>query len=394
MEKAVGMETALFGGPPELGNLLKLATGQINFMSIFALPLFEGVADLLPQISFAVQQIQSNRTIWQEIADQERRRERLLTGGKSDIARSPRSVSPAPPERQVDGAGDDLPVSSVQENGVGGNTATNVRITLDQPPNSLVYSPSPVAQKQVAENQVDLSKTTVSGFHTPSQRSSVVDQLQRISSVPDMRFESRECALAARGDAQQNRKSYSSGHASLPCSSHGVGRDTRTQSASTCTNTVATPVSPATNATSFVTVDSGDEREPPVYGLSSNDLDPREDENASRPSSSDLYAVMDRQRFESSNHNFYCPQPPRTSQRIEDFGKNHHVMTAILGNGVHSGGSSPVDHDSLKRENGVRFDPQPTFLPRALTKRKSRLRLAFWRRKEPHLHHQRMSGEI
>jgi hypothetical protein len=40
-----------------LGNIYKLATGQIGFMSIFALPLFEGVSDILPDLKFTVHQI-------------------------------------------------------------------------------------------------------------------------------------------------------------------------------------------------------------------------------------------------------------------------------------------------------------------------------------------------
>lgn len=77
MEKEVGMETALFGGPPELGNVYKLATGQIGFMSIFAIPLFEGVSDILPQLRFTVEQIRSNQSRWHYYADREKRRQSL-----------------------------------------------------------------------------------------------------------------------------------------------------------------------------------------------------------------------------------------------------------------------------------------------------------------------------
>lgn len=348
------METALFGGPPELGNILKLATGQISFMSIFALPLFEGVADLLPQMAFAVQQIQSNRTIWQDLADRERRKS-LLPDPESDVARSPRSVSPVAArshEPRVDGTGDQVSASSPQDKDV---SATHVKITFDQPP-----------------DQKHLSITTVS-----AKPNDTTDQLPRITSVPDMRVD----------NAEPNRKSYSSGHVSLPSSSHGAGRDTRTQSASTCSNTVMTPVSPATNATSFVTIDSGDERDPTVYGLSTSDLGAVENENPSRPTSSGLYAVMDRQRYEAPNKGVYFQQRFHASHRIEDYGKKHHVMTAVVGHDINSRGSSPVDHEP-KPGNCVRFDPQPTFVPKALLKRKSRLRLAFWRRKESNLQQQ------
>ena len=91
------METALFGGPPELGNVYKLATGQIGFMSIFAIPLFEGVSDILPQLKFTVEQIRSNQSRWHYFADLEKRKQSIQADGRLlDYAspRSPRSQSP------------------------------------------------------------------------------------------------------------------------------------------------------------------------------------------------------------------------------------------------------------------------------------------------------------
>lgn len=107
MEKEVGMETALFGGPPELGNIFKLATGQIGFMSIFALPLFEGVADLLPQMSFTVDQIRSNQSVWRTLADKETKKKGLLAAAANEGAISPRTHSP-----QHDGKSDRAPTGS------------------------------------------------------------------------------------------------------------------------------------------------------------------------------------------------------------------------------------------------------------------------------------------
>ena len=53
MENQIGMETTLFGGPPEIGNMMKLANGQIGFMSMFAHPLFANVTDVIPAMGFA-----------------------------------------------------------------------------------------------------------------------------------------------------------------------------------------------------------------------------------------------------------------------------------------------------------------------------------------------------
>ncbi|KAI5288933.1 3',5'-cyclic-nucleotide phosphodiesterase [Ascosphaera aggregata] len=68
MEKEVGMKTALFGGPPELGNMVELAKGQIGFMEFFALPLFQGVGELLPGIMPPANEISKNLSVWREVS--------------------------------------------------------------------------------------------------------------------------------------------------------------------------------------------------------------------------------------------------------------------------------------------------------------------------------------
>jgi hypothetical protein len=72
METDLGIPSCLFGGPPAVGNLIKLGESQIGFMSIFARPLFEGITGLLPSMSFTVEELDRNKKIWeQKIADVE-----------------------------------------------------------------------------------------------------------------------------------------------------------------------------------------------------------------------------------------------------------------------------------------------------------------------------------
>ena len=97
MEKAVGIPTTLFGGPPELGNVTKLANSQIGFMNIFAGPLFEAVTDILPPMVFAVEEMKKNQEVWKQKIEKSRAEDAL----KVPISRlapegipSPRSGSP------------------------------------------------------------------------------------------------------------------------------------------------------------------------------------------------------------------------------------------------------------------------------------------------------------
>ena len=102
MEAAVGMETTLFGGPPELGNMLKLANGQIGFMTIFAHPLFYNVADIIPAMSFAADEILTNKGVWFTRAEQEKRKAMLKreTHFTDHGSVSPRSQSPVTGNRK------------------------------------------------------------------------------------------------------------------------------------------------------------------------------------------------------------------------------------------------------------------------------------------------------
>lgn len=97
MEKDVGIPTTLFGGPPDLGNLIKLGNSQNSFMNIFARPLFEAVTDVLPAMVFAVNEMKANQGIWTrkvklETAKQELKGTRIKDS--LDPLLSPRSGSP------------------------------------------------------------------------------------------------------------------------------------------------------------------------------------------------------------------------------------------------------------------------------------------------------------
>ena len=96
MEKDVGIPTTLFGGPPELGNVTKLAKSQVGFMNIFAQPLFESVADILPGMQYAVNEIKANQEVWNSKIEEERRKQDLTAEEQhtSEGFQSPRSGSP------------------------------------------------------------------------------------------------------------------------------------------------------------------------------------------------------------------------------------------------------------------------------------------------------------
>ena len=100
MEKDVGIPTTLFGGPPELGNFIKLGNSQNSFMNIFARPLFEAVTDILPTMAFAIDEMKANQEIWTERIKKQIAKEDSMGWKKqrsSEALLSPRSGSPDSP---------------------------------------------------------------------------------------------------------------------------------------------------------------------------------------------------------------------------------------------------------------------------------------------------------
>ena len=96
MEQDVGIPTTLFGGPPELGNIVKLGQSQNSFMNFFARPLFEAVTDILPAMVFAVDELKINQATWTERIRLENE-ESSQSSRKRDVSAgglSPRSMSP------------------------------------------------------------------------------------------------------------------------------------------------------------------------------------------------------------------------------------------------------------------------------------------------------------
>jgi 3',5'-cyclic-nucleotide phosphodiesterase len=126
-------------------------------------------------------------------------------------------------------------------------------------------------------------------------------------------------------------------------------------------------------------LDSGDEKDNiSGSGLSSrSDVYPLDDDHRpSRPSSSlGLYAVSDRQLPESKG--LYFPQKPRSSDRLRELSKSHHVMSSFLENAL---GRNPLSGEGVQQTH-TNADELSSPHHRTIPRKKSRLRLAFWRRK-------------
>lgn len=411
MEKEVGMETALFGGPPELGNTYKLATGQIGFMSIFALPLFEGVSDLLPQLQFTVDYIRRNQARWQQLSNAELKKQ-LRIEERAEITVSLRSQSPAADASAgkwvmgADGAADDAasvgtPLQSGAYNDPipsevsPGTPGPQIDITGDRARKSssavpdLSYFSIPSAA-QAARGPVGTQ------YHNPLADTTRPPEAPAVPAAPA----ERDCAgepvpeipnSTRQGPSQSahrhHTQRYSSGRTQVGCNGDSY---VRTQSISTHSNTM-TPISPSTNATSFLAVDSGDEKRRSGESVGQSDsggLDDSSTRPSTRPSTSDAYAG-DHESSYSPTRSAGRSYGAGAGHFHSDEGTSKDVQTAV--NGARSPTQSTTTTESVKNEGQHGEDPSVERGTRRLPKRRSRLRLAFWKRRNPH--QQEVRGE-
>jgi hypothetical protein len=101
MESEIGIPSSLISPPKK--DFLSLAKAQMGFMNMFAIPLFQGVADVLPTMQYTVDELEINKALFEQamrdIPEMDEERRKRLTEGML----SPRSMSLAiQPEENKD----------------------------------------------------------------------------------------------------------------------------------------------------------------------------------------------------------------------------------------------------------------------------------------------------
>ncbi|KAJ5362987.1 hypothetical protein N7541_003831 [Penicillium brevicompactum] len=431
MEREVGMETALFGGPPELGNIYKLATGQIGFMSIFALPLFEGISDLLPQLQFTADHIRRNQAQWQELSNEQLKNQGLPVEKRAEITVSPRSYSPASRSTNTE----KLLFESGDGNGSGAQL-TSPGSSTDVGSDSAPYNENtiqPVVSPDTDGPQIEITGTPLAPANEiPSRKSS--------SAMPDFSYFSIPgAARSARGSvgtqihtpvpepatanddpatlatALYNSAAANAGtplatvgrdhapEADRPSSSRqalshgsqrhhahhsssartGSNRNSCTRTQSTYSNNM-TPISPATNATSFLAVDSSDEKRISGESAAHSDLG-GPDDISTRPSTADAYPSGVSEPAGRYSPDRHYGHRHGTSRSEDGASKD---FSRMVPNGTRSSAQSTTTGESGRNESLQTDDSHGE--RRKLPKKRSRLRLAFWRRRN---HSHEVRGE-
>lgn len=93
MEQDLGIPTALFAAP--VREIVELGKSQVGFMNMFAIPLFQGVTNVMPAMEFAVNELQRNKSAWEDRIQEEQAKARHDSddSGVMDGVFSPRTMS-------------------------------------------------------------------------------------------------------------------------------------------------------------------------------------------------------------------------------------------------------------------------------------------------------------
>jgi hypothetical protein len=93
MENELEIKTSLMSEPKQ--DKLSLTTAQLKFMNLFALPLFQGVADILPAMQYCVDELLLNKELFDQCLLDEQKRQSPTEPAPRDnnIELSPKSIN-------------------------------------------------------------------------------------------------------------------------------------------------------------------------------------------------------------------------------------------------------------------------------------------------------------
>ncbi|ATZ52298.1 Bcpde2 [Botrytis cinerea B05.10] len=275
MEQDLGIPTALYAAP--VREVIELGKSQIGFMNMFAIPLFGGVTDVMPGMAFCVEELERNKAAWESriALEQERMRQEDGFLGLPDSMhsgmRSPRTMSVAQPS-QDESASQDV-ASRLGE-------PSNIRVQAMLNKGPFRQNSNDESPKGTRQGTIELPQSAT----LPDRRSSKPSYLQlsyATASAPGLLdHSSQDVEIFANGDRQINgvlvqpslstdvvvvdpptpREFISPNQRISETTTEGSNSGSAGEwSAGAATNNKS-PFSPSTQATSFASEDSNNDR--------------------------------------------------------------------------------------------------------------------------------------
>ncbi|KAF4435711.1 PDE2-high affinity 3`5`-cyclic-nucleotide phosphodiesterase [Fusarium acutatum] len=241
MESELSIPSSLMTPPKQ--DMTSLAKGQLGFMNLFATPLFQGVADIMPAMQYTVDELEMNKSLFELKLQQEKEkqplddptRRRLLKEGTF----SPRTMSFAvPQEEEKEEKRDMTPLFEALDRGSDTTPVGNGELPMPRPERDDL-SPAD-SQRTMGPSAAN----GVAGDHRGSNGSaSTFDAVRELANSDPFQTQTR------RDSAKQRSSETTDGSVSGACSG-----DWASQATSATTGKM--PMSPSTRGTSIVSGDS------------------------------------------------------------------------------------------------------------------------------------------
>nr|CEG03405.1 unnamed protein product [Fusarium pseudograminearum CS5834] len=241
MESELSIQSSLMTPPKQ--DMASLAKGQLGFMNLFATPLFQGVADIMPTMQYTVDELEMNKSLFELKLQQEKEkqplddpvRRRLLKEGTF----SPRTMSFAvPQEEEKEEKRDMAPLFEALDRASDTTPVGNGELPM---PRSESDDLSP------ADSQRTMRPSPVNGAAVESKGSdgsvSTFDAVRELANSDPFQTQTR------RDSAKQRSSETTDGSVSGACSGDWVSQ-------ATSATTGKMPMSPSTRGTSIVSRDS------------------------------------------------------------------------------------------------------------------------------------------
>jgi hypothetical protein len=256
MEEELEIKSSLMAPPKK--DPVSLANAQLGFMNMFAIPLFQGVADIMPAMKYTVDELEANKTLFQRMVEVEKakqsesdpeRQARLFREGTM----SPRTMSLAVGK---DTGFEGLTTAQGELKAIRGATPSAILEVLRHDQTERVPTPR-LQTMEASESQTTTDETRPNG--APSTFDAVRDFAESDpfnSRNPGESYGDSKLSPSARQRCSETTEGSTSGA--------GAG-DWASQATSATTGKM--PVSPSTRGTSIVSRDSVERPRSSAAGL-------------------------------------------------------------------------------------------------------------------------------
>lgn len=264
MENELKIQSSLLAQPNK--DAASLARAQLGFMNMFAIPLFQGVADVMPGMQYTVDELELNRELFEQKISDDREKTDLLS--KSDPTRkrllhegtfSPRTMSFA-----AEAGAENKDKDSIAQDGEPLQALAKLTESLGETPTT--EDPQEILPEQMDKRDSQLSPPrttpTMKPSHVPSTNDddykevngavSPFDAVRELANSDPFRtkHESKDSGL------DSSASPYSGARRSETTEGSASGQMGDWASQATSTTTGKMPLSPSTQGTSLVSSES------------------------------------------------------------------------------------------------------------------------------------------